>query len=154
MKTKNKQLPRIFNLLFKAICSFAALIALVILVPATAHALTPVTVAWDANDPVPDGYILYWGTSSGNYPNSHDVGAATQYTIPGLQDGLTYYFAVKAYDDGNESAYSQEISHTVGTPNGSPTTPSVPSGPANGFIQTAMMSALQLNIPFPASRTV
>ena len=136
MKTKNKQLPRIINLLFKAICSFAALIALVILVPVTAHALTPVTVAWDANYPVPDGYILYWGTASGNYSDSHDVGAATQYTIPGLQDGLTYYFAVKAYDDGNESAYSQEISHTVATPNSSPTTPSVPSGPASGFIQT------------------
>ena len=136
MKTKNKQLPRIINLLFKAICSFAALIALVILVPVTAHALTPVTVAWDANYPVPDGYILYWGTASGNYSDSHDVGATTQYTIPGLQDGLTYYFAVKAYDDGNESAYSQEISHTVATPNSSPTTPSVPSGPASGFIQT------------------
>jgi hypothetical protein len=136
MKTKSKKLPRIINLLFKAICSFAALIALVILVPATAHALTPVTVAWDENNPVPEGYIVYWGTSSGNYPNSHDVGAATQYTIPGLQDGLTYYFAVKARDDGNESAYSLEISHTVATPNSSPTTPSVPSGPASGFTQT------------------
>ena len=136
MKTENKQLPRIINLLFKAICSFAALIALVILVPVTAHALTPVTVAWDENNPVPEGYILYWGTSSGNYSDSHDVGAATQYTIPGLQDGLTYYFAVKAYDDGNESGYSQEISHTVATPNSSPTTPSVPSGPASGFTQT------------------
>lgn len=136
MKTENKQLPRIINLLFKAICSFAALIALVILVPATAHALTPVTVAWDENNPVPEGYILYWGTSSGNYSDSQDVGAATQYTIPDLQDGLTYYFAVKAYDDGNESDYSQEISHTVATPNSSPTTPSVPSGPASGFIQT------------------
>ena len=136
MKTENKQLPRIINLLFKAICSFAALTALVILVPATAHALTPVTVAWDENNPVPEGYILYWGTSSGNYSDSQDVGAATQYTIPDLQDGLTYYFAVKAYDDGNESDYSQEISHTVATPNSSPTTPSVPSGPASGFIQT------------------
>jgi chitinase len=136
MKTENKQLPRIINLLFKAICSFAALTALVILVPATAHALTPVTVAWDENNPVPEGYIIYWGTSSGNYSDSQDVGAATQYTIPDLQDGLTYYFAVKAYDDGNESDYSQEISHTVATPNSSPTTPSVPSGPASGFIQT------------------
>jgi len=113
MKTKNKQLPRIIKLLFKAISSFAALIALVILVPATTHALTPVTVAWDESNPVPEGYIVYWGTSSGNYPNSHDVGAATQYTIADLQDGLTYYFAVKAYDDGNQSAYSEEISHTV-----------------------------------------
>ena len=112
MKTENRQLPRIINLLFKAICSFAALTALVILVPATAHALTPVTVAWDENNPAPEGYIVYWGTSSGNYSDSYDVGAATQYTIPGLQDGLTYYFAVKAYDDGNESDYSQEISHT------------------------------------------
>ncbi len=137
MKTKKIKLPRLINRLFRGLFSFATLASLLILVPLTAHALTPVTVAWDENNPVPEGYIVYWGTSNGNYPNSHDVGAATQYTIPDLQDGLTYYFAVKAYDDaGNLSAYSEEISNTVGTPNSSPTTPSAPSGPASGFIQT------------------
>jgi chitodextrinase len=136
MKSKKIHLPHLINQISRGLVSIAALTFVFFLAPLTAHALTPVTVAWDENNPAPEGYILYWGTSSGNYPSSHDVGAATQYTIPGLQDGLTYYFAVKAYDDGNESTLSQEISHTVGNPNGSPTTPSVPNGPATGFIET------------------
>ena len=136
MKLKKIHWSRLNNLFIRGLFSIFAFASVLILVPVMAHALTPVTVAWDESNPVPDGYILYWGTSSGNYPDSHDVGNATQYTIPGLQDGLTYYFAVKAYDDGNQSAYSQEISHTVATPNSSPNTPSVPNGPANGFIQT------------------
>ena len=89
MKTKKIHLSRIINLLFKGLFSFAALMSVLILVPIMAHALTPVTMAWNANDPVPDGYILYWGTSNGNYTNSHDVGNATQYTIPDLQEGVT-----------------------------------------------------------------
>jgi hypothetical protein len=114
MKPKKIHLPRIINSLFKGVFSFAALTALLILVPVMAHALTPVTVAWDANNPVPDGYILYWGTSSRAYTNSHDLGNVTQYTIPDLQEGVTYYFAVTAYDEvGNESAFSDEITHTV-----------------------------------------
>jgi len=136
MKLKKIPWSRLNNLFIRGLFSIAAFASVLILVPVMAHAQTSVTVAWDASNPVPDGYILYWGTSSGNYPDSHDVGNATQYTIPGLQDGLTYYFAVKAYDDGNQSAFSQEISHTVATPNSSPNTPSVPNGPANGFIQT------------------
>ena len=114
MKPKKIRQSRLINLLIRGFVSFAALSSVLILVPVMAQALTPVTVAWDENDPVPEGYILYWGTTSGNYPDSLDVGAATQYTVPGLQDGLTYYFAVKAYDDGIQSDYSEEISHTVG----------------------------------------
>ena len=137
MKTKKLCLPKIINLFCKGILSSAALALVVFLTPVMAHALMPVTVAWDENNPVPAGYILYWGTSSGNYTNSHDAGSATQYTVPDLQEGVTYYFAAKAYDgDGNESDYSTEISHTVGTPNSSPTTPSVPNGPGTGYIQT------------------
>jgi hypothetical protein len=136
MKSTKIHLPRFINLLFRGLFLFATLISVLILAPVMAHALTPVSVAWDANNPVPDGYILYWGTASRNYTNSHDVGDATQYTIPDLQEGVTYYFAATAYDDaGNESAYSDEIIHTVGDPNSNPTTPSVPSGPASGFIQ-------------------
>ncbi len=106
-----------------------------------AHALTPVTVAWDANNPAPDGYVIYWGTSSGNLTNSHDAGGATQYTIPDLTEGVTYYFAATAYEDDNgvrnESTYSEILSHTIAPLNSNPTTPLAPSGPASGFIQTA-----------------
>jgi hypothetical protein len=115
MKPKKIHLPHLINQISRGLVSIAALTFVFFLAPLMAHALTPVTVAWDENNPVPEGYILYWGSSSGNYPNSHDVGNVTQYTIPGLQEGVTYYFAAKAYDDtGNESAYSQELSHTVG----------------------------------------
>ncbi len=71
------------------------------------------TLAWD---PVPDtdvaGYKVYYGTSSGTYPNVVDVGNATTYTFTNLTDCILYYFAVKAYDQaGNLSvAYSNEIS--------------------------------------------
>ena len=118
MKTKKNHLSGIINLVFKGGISFAALASVLILFPAMAHALTPVTVAWDANNPAPDGYIIYWGTSNGNLTNSHDAGDATQYTIPDLTEGVTYYFAATAYEDSdgvrNESIPSVEISHTVG----------------------------------------
>ncbi|MGB5746649.1 MAG: PKD domain-containing protein, partial [Desulfobacterales bacterium] len=140
MKSKKFDLSRIINLLFRGFFSFAALTSFVILFPVMAHALTPVTVAWDANNPAPDGYMIYWGTSSGNLTNSHDAGDATQYTIPDLTEGVTYYFAATAYEDDNgvrnESAFSEELSHTIAPINSNPTTPSVPSGPASGFIQT------------------
>jgi len=119
MKTKKTHLSGIINLVFKGVSSFAALTSVLILFPVMAYALTPVTVAWDANNPIPDGYIVYWGTSSGSYTNSHDAGDATQYTIPDLQEGVTYYFAATAYEDDNgvrnESTHSGEITHTINT---------------------------------------
>ena len=78
MKTKKIQLPRIINFALKRIAALAAVVSLSMLFPAMAHALLPVTVAWDANNPAPDGYIIYWGTSSGNLTTSHDAGSATQ----------------------------------------------------------------------------
>jgi len=66
-----------------------------------------------------DGYIVYWDTDSG-YPYAHSakVGNVNHYDLTGLTPGVTYYFAVTAYDiaanglddqtDGNESWYSRE----------------------------------------------
>lgn len=114
MKPKKIYVLRLINLLIRGLFSFATLTLVLILVPVMAHALTPVTVAWNVNNPVPEGCILYWGTASRNYTNSHDAGNANRYTIPDLQEGVTYYFAATAYDStGNESAYSAEISYTV-----------------------------------------
>ena len=36
--------------------------------------------------------------------------------MPGLTDGQTYYFAVTAYDADEESAFSNEVSVTIGAP--------------------------------------
>ncbi len=53
------------------------------------------TLAWDANtEPELSGYRLYQGSSSGNYSSSIDVGDVTTYTLTGLREGQTYYFAL------------------------------------------------------------
>lgn len=57
------------------------------------------------------GYKLYYGTSSGNYTTTIDVGNVVTHTIPDLATGAIYYFAVTAYDTSdNESGYSNEAS--------------------------------------------
>lgn len=75
------------------------------------------TLTWDAPTTNADGtsltdlggYKVYYGTSSGNYTDSIDVGNVTTYTIDKLSPG-TYYFAVTAYDIwGNESVRSDEV---------------------------------------------
>jgi hypothetical protein len=77
------------------------------------------TLAWDPNtEPDLAGYKVYYGKSSGIYSNMIDVGNQTHCEAPNLVDGQTYYFSVTAYDiDGNESAFSEEISHTIPTSN-------------------------------------
>jgi hypothetical protein len=44
-----------------------------------------------------------------------DVGNVLEYTITGLEEGVTYFLAATAYDtDDNESAFSKELAHTLG----------------------------------------
>ncbi len=63
------------------------------------------------------GYIVHYGTESGNYTSSIDVGNITTYTISTLTAGVTYYFAATAYDtSGNESSYSNEVSANIPVP--------------------------------------
>ena len=70
------------------------------------------TLAWDENEePNLAGYMLYYGTSPGNYLSPIDVGNVTTYELSGLIDGTTYYIALTAYDTLNdESEKSDEIS--------------------------------------------
>lgn len=80
-----------------------------------------VTLTWNAatdNDGV-DGYTVYTGLdpyeTRGSYNlGTTDVGDTTSYVMEKLTNGMTYYFAVKAYDaDGNSSAsYSNEVEAT------------------------------------------
>jgi hypothetical protein len=75
-----------------------------------------VSLAWDpstSEDVV--GYKVYVGLSPGNYGDPIVIGNQTSYTVTGLSDGNTYYFAATAYDQsGNESGFSNEVSTTVG----------------------------------------
>ena len=70
-----------------------------------------VTGSWDANTESDlAGYKIYYGTESGNYTVSLDVGNATSATIDSLDSNTTYFFAVTAYDNaGNESDLSAEV---------------------------------------------
>ena len=48
------------------------------------------------------------------YDTVIEVGNVVEYTITGLEEGVTYFLAATAYDtDDNESAFSKELVHTV-----------------------------------------
>jgi hypothetical protein len=74
-----------------------------------------VSLAWDANtEPDLGGYKLYYGTASQAYSQVIDVGKGTQVTVSNLNQGVTYFFAVTAYNlQGAESDYSNEIHQSV-----------------------------------------
>ena len=79
------------------------------------------TLSWSApaaySDGTPvtalGGYKVYAGTAPGAYSQTIDVGNVTSYTLTGLNNGATYYFAVTAYDaSGNVSGFSNQTSKT------------------------------------------
>lgn len=103
-------------------------LVIVFLLVSTAFAMD-VTLQWDANtEPDLAGYKIYYDTDSGhpyegtgategNSPVtmtlSQDENSDTnlvEFTVHGLPDAGTKYFAVTAYDDqGLESGYSNEV---------------------------------------------
>jgi hypothetical protein len=74
-----------------------------------------VTLAWNASaSSSVTGYRLYYGTQSGNYAYFIDAGNQTKGTITGLQDNVTYYAAVTAYDaQGAESPASNQVNFSI-----------------------------------------
>ena len=94
---------------------FAVMAALFAGSPAPAQTGQSVTLVWDANpDPDIAGYRVYYGTSSGNYTQSIDVGNVTTATISNLVPGQTYYFVVTDYNTaGLESLPSNEVAYTA-----------------------------------------
>jgi len=91
--------------------------------------------SWDANTESDlAGYRIYYGTESGNYTQTIDVGNELSALIIISETNKTYYFAITAYDtSGNESGFSQEVSLFVPPP---PDT-EAPSAPQNVRIQLA-----------------
>ncbi len=73
---------------------------------------TSITLKWDKSvSQDTKGYLVYYGTQSGVYASSLDVGNVLEYTISGLKPQTTYYFAVKAYDSAmNFDKLSVEVS--------------------------------------------
>ncbi|MGE5258115.1 MAG: fibronectin type III domain-containing protein [Hyphomicrobiales bacterium] len=99
-----------------------------------------VTLAWDPNTESDlAGYRVHFGTTSNSYSVHIDVHNVTTYTVTGLTDGQTYYFAATAYDTaGNESGYSNSVSYGIPAANGAPSTPTTPSGLSSALVNTAV----------------
>jgi hypothetical protein len=134
-------LVRRINMLRRAFVCVTAFAA-VLLLPGVASAGV-VTIAWDRN-PEPDiaGYRISYGTISGAYTTTVDVGNRLDWQIRGVDDGQKYYFVVRAYNAGGAvSPPSSEISaNVVGltalatdmvspTPTGKPVTWTALAGP-------------------------
>jgi fibronectin type 3 domain-containing protein len=100
------------TVLFGCLCIFtlAALLG-----HAQSSRAAQVILAWDANSESNlAGYKVHYGTQSRVYTNFIDVGKTMIYTVAGLQEGATYYFAVTAYNVSRlESGYSNEVSSTT-----------------------------------------
>jgi hypothetical protein len=100
------------------------------------HAAT-VTATWNPN-PESDiaGYRLLYGTQSGNYTTTLDVGNTTTSVVT-VTAGQTYFFVIQAYDtSGLTSPNSAEVSITV------PAAPSLTClTPSNGPVGTPVVIA-------------
>jgi len=70
-----------------------------------------VTLAWDSNNPTPDGYRVYSRVEGRtyNYSSPAWTGATTTATIANLADNTTYYCVVRAYVGSEESGNSNEV---------------------------------------------
>ena len=98
--------------------------------------LSAQTLMWDANtESNLSGYVVQYGTQSGNPTTSIDVGNVTTRAVTGLAPGSTYYFRVVAYNStGQQSAPSSQVSFTVPAVPTNPTVTSLSptSGPTAG----------------------
>jgi hypothetical protein len=77
-----------------------------------------VTLAWDANDPAPEGYRIFTRTIDGAYDYDSPAweGSETTGTVTKLVEGQQYAFVVRAYDGDLESADSDEVVYAPPVP--------------------------------------
>lgn len=61
-------------------------------------------------------YHIKYGTQSGNYTGTIDNVTSTQYLLTGLQNGQTYYVAVTADVNGQQTRLSNEMAETPHAP--------------------------------------
>jgi hypothetical protein len=77
-----------------------------------------VSLAWNAiTSPLVRGYEIFYGEASGVYTSSLVAGSNLTATIAGLTPGVTYYFAVTAYDArGDEGMFSNQVTNRLPLP--------------------------------------
>jgi hypothetical protein len=99
----------------KSLFLFAICFFLFTLTHSSSAFSSQVTLTWDKNtDDSIDGYMLYYGTSSGVYQYTIDNDNQTSCSVTALDEGSIYYFAVTAYDiDYYESGFSNEIAYEI-----------------------------------------
>lgn len=82
-------------------------------VPIGPHPIYAVMFSWDkvvGTTPQVIGYKVHWGTESGFYTTTVDVGDVCKVIINGFMDGQRYYAAITSYASGGaESDYSTEL---------------------------------------------
>jgi hypothetical protein len=114
-------LPRFtrINRLIKGMAGI--LMALLFQSTAQVHAQTSqgsykVKLAWNASiSKDVTGYRIHYGTTSGTYTTSIVLGNVTSSTVSGLAEGVTYHFAVSAFNAaGLESGVSNEVNFMPG----------------------------------------
>jgi Bacterial Ig domain/Fibronectin type III domain len=115
------------------VIGWVVLIGWLLLLGSTLWAAT-VMLAWDASQGA-QGYELHYGLAPGSYTNAVDTGMATTAAVSGLTTGLTYYFAVLAYNAVGDSPFSNEVSVVPSDPPGDTTPPLVNiTSPGNGVV--------------------
>ena len=103
-----------------AIMVFSVLISSFLFLTPTLSLSAQVTMKWDANKPAPQGYRLFQRIQGQTYNYKKPVwtGSATTATIGKLDSGTQYYFVVRAFKGGKDSADSNEIAFKSGTSTG------------------------------------
>lgn len=88
---------------------------------ATSTFAADVQLAWDPNDPVPEGYRLFQRIEGGVYDYTQPVitdnsdasgnipASITTTKVSGLQECTSYFFVVRAYVGAEESGDSNEV---------------------------------------------
>jgi len=126
--------------------------ALVLLLPVPTLAGS-ISIIWDPASGA-TGYRVYYGTSSGQYTGSVDVGNATERTLGSLADCTTWYLAVKAYNAAGESAvYSNEVSGWP-RPTATSATPNMQGASYTMTIRGANFASGVSVVPDPADTTI
>ncbi|WP_158606505.1 fibronectin type III domain-containing protein [Paenibacillus ginsengarvi] len=73
------------------------------------------TLSWTVGNGITE-YKVYMGTQAGTYGSASLAtvpGTDGSYTATGLEEGKTYYFAVKANNADGDSSYSEEVSVSI-----------------------------------------
>ena len=106
---------------FKAAFTIAFCLTIICLFTTTETFAKDYSFTWSANPEPVEGYKLYYkkggdpvapfdGTGAIQGPSPITIGKQTTFTITGLEDNTTYYFALTAFNGSEESGYSRHRS--------------------------------------------